>query len=143
MNQDEYTSIMEQTGADLEELPTKEGWRVMQQWREVFAAPYHAATRKWKRGKYEWHIFSFKDTKSVDRKHAMKQYERQSVERFFVVPEGEHLTAYFCIGGSLPNFRSLAEDIYVWPEDLSWTMAFTHEMEPGLGPYFCLREWVT
>ena len=114
----------------------------MQQWREVFAAPYHAATRKWKHGPFEWHIFSFQHTKSMDRKRAMKRYEQQSAERFFVVPENENWPAYLCIGGELPDFRSLENDIHVWLEDLSWTMAFTHEAGIGLGPYFCLREWV-
>jgi hypothetical protein len=51
------------------------------------------------------------------------------VEKYYVVPEGGILTAYLCVAGRLPNFRLLLEDIYVWPDDLSWTMAFTHEMD--------------
>lgn len=45
------------------------------------------------------------------------------------------------VGGRLPDFRSLYDDIYVWPDGLEWTMAFTHE-DNYLGPYFSRREWV-
>jgi len=33
-------------------------------------------------------------------------------------------------------------DVYVTPPDFAWTMAFTHEQDAGLGPYFARREWV-
>jgi hypothetical protein len=46
------------------------------------------------------------------------------------------------VNGALPDFRPLCDDVYVWPDDLAWTMAFTHEEASGLGPYYCRREWV-
>ena len=142
MNSDEYATIMDQTGSKLEELATKERWRAMQQWREVFAAPCHAVTGKWKYGDYDWHAFTWGRTKCVNRHHAMRLYEQQVAERYYVMPEDEFYPAYLCVGGSLPKLRSLVEDIHVWPADLSWTMAFTHEMDSELGPFFCMREWI-
>ena len=140
---DDFYEIMRDSGAELHELIDRERWQEMQSWREVFAAPYHNETGKWKRGKYEWHIFSFNHTPSISGEKALTRYQAQPVEKYYVVPEGGILTAYLCVGGRLPNLRLLLEDIYVWPDDLSWTMAFTHEMDVWLGPYFCLREWIS
>jgi hypothetical protein len=45
------------------------------------------------------------------------------------------------IDGKLPDFRNSGLDIYVWPDGLEWTMAFTHE-DGWFGPYFSRREWI-
>jgi hypothetical protein len=72
----------------------------------------------------------------------MIKYQQQRATSYYVVPESEISIAYLCVGGQLPDLMACADDIYVWPEGLSWTMAFTHELDWGLGPYFCLREWI-
>lgn len=114
----------------------------MQQWREVYAAPLHAATGKWKRDNYEWHTFSFHHAPAISGVRAAESYLAEAVVPHYVVPEDENWPAFHCASERLPDLRIIADDIYVWSEGLAWTMAFTHEQEIGLGPYFSRREWV-
>ena len=58
------------------------------------------------------------------------------------LPEVDRLTGHSYGRGALPDYRAESYDVYVWAEDLAWTMAFTHEESLGLGPYFSRREWV-
>lgn len=48
--------------------------------------------------------------------------------------EGKEL--FDCFGVPSPDFSDWGADLYVFPADLAWTMAFTHEQCMGLGPYF-------
>ncbi len=73
---------------------------------------------------------------------AAAAYDREHPDVFIVYPEWLKAPAVRLIGGTLPNFRPECDDVLVWPDDLSWTMAFTHEESLGLGPYYCRREWV-
>lgn len=58
-------------------------------------------------------------------------------------PEHEHLPAVrLQVAKRKPSFRQESGDVYVFPEDLSRTVAFTHEESMELGPYFSRREWV-
>jgi hypothetical protein len=140
-----FVAEIERCGA-CEELPKKQRWAAMQRWREVFAAPYHAATGKWrKHGDFDWHVFTPKHFQALSGSKAVELYEGQPPTTFVVVPDEEfqqHLPAFRCRGGGWPNFRRFMIDVYVWPEDVGWTMVFTHEESIGIGPYFCRREWV-
>jgi hypothetical protein len=62
---------------------------------------------------------------------------------YWLVPEAPEYPAYRCEGARLPDLSHTTTDVYVWPDDVAWTMAFTHEAAAlGLGPYFSRREWV-
>jgi len=139
----EYHEIVRRCGGDQRELDRKERWTVMQHWREVFAASLHAASGKWKLDQFEWHVFTGGYTRALAGGRAIEAYGAEQPAAFLVVPEDPMLPAFACKGSQLPDFNALAADIYVWPEDFSWTMAFTHEATTsmGLGPYFARREW--
>ena len=141
MTADEYLLILERTGGDIVPLATKERWRVLQQWREVYAAGLHRATGRWKHGPYEWHVFSFDYARCLDREQAAAAYADERAEEFVVCPESVKLPTVRVSNGALPAFRWSGDDIDIWPAGLDWTMAFTHEESIGLGPYFCRREW--
>jgi hypothetical protein len=75
---------------------------------------------------------------------AIAEYVRLEASPFLVIPEEvgpPPLPAFRISSGELPRFQDSGLDVLVWPEDLSWTMAFTHE-EGWLGPYYCRREWI-
>jgi hypothetical protein len=59
-----------------------------------------------------------------------------------ICPQDERLPAFEIVRRSLPDFENSGQDIYVWPNGLDWTMAFTHE-DGWLGPYFSRREWIS
>jgi hypothetical protein len=115
----------------------------MQDWREVFAAVYHETAGKWKLGDFEWHIFSFGYAPFITGDKAVYEYSQQIAAPFYLITEeAKGFPAYWVDEVPWPDLRSWLLDAYVSPEDLSWTMAFTHESESGLGPYFCRREWI-
>jgi hypothetical protein len=112
----------------------------------VYAAPFHRRTGRWKDGQFEWHVFSSGETKSLHAFRAEAAYAEERPRSVLVVPEDEEFDA---VRIELPHgkdrrpyFGGIYADVYIWPPDLSWTMAFTHEQESGLGPYFSRREWV-
>jgi hypothetical protein len=118
----------------------------MKEWRCVFAAPYHEKTGRWKQGQFEWHVFSFDHARSLNGSRAIEIYGKQRVTGCYVIPESESFDAYQLwfdyADATCPEFTELQSDLYVWPFDLAWTMAFTHEEQSGLGPYFSRREWI-
>ncbi|MGK0188120.1 MAG: hypothetical protein ACI9R3_003912 [Verrucomicrobiales bacterium] len=80
---------------------------------------------------YLWHVFSGNRYSSVEGDQAVVEYEKQVACEFVILPnEGEN--AY--VLDSRPVERPFA-DFYVFPPNLAWTMAFTHEVG-WLGPYF-------
>jgi hypothetical protein len=142
MEANEYYDIMSRCGGDHRELDRNERWQLMQRWREVFAVSLHAKTGKWKLDEFEWAVFSNRYTRALAGGRAMEAYCSEQADDFFVVPEDAKLPAFECQGSRLPDFNAAVADVYVWPEDLSWTMAFTHEANlMELGPYFSRRDW--
>ena len=109
----------------------------------MYAAGLHEVTGKWTWLGFDWHVFSYKHARALAREHAMLAYAKVgAASRFVVCPHDERLPAFEIVGASLPDFRNSGLDIYVWPDDLAWTMAFTHE-DGSFGPYFSRREWVS
>lgn len=49
---------------------------------------------------------------------------------------------YECDGPVVPLGKACAVEFAVMPEDLSWTMLYTHEDHGYGGPYFVRREWI-
>ena len=90
----------------------------------------------------EWHVFSFGHARALEGEKAAVAYDSlESPLAFIVCPEDGDAPAFRVTGGTLPQLRATGMDVYVWPEDLTWTMAFTHE-DGYCGPYFSRREWM-
>jgi hypothetical protein len=97
------------------------------QWLEAFGADRHGVNAK----AYLWHIFSGSRYPNLSGAEAMTEYEKQvAVE--YVVLSNDRKTAFAT--ETLPQSSSLT-DYYVFPANLAWTMAITHE-DGWLGPYF-------
>lgn len=138
-----YQLILDRCGGNQILLPKLERRNLLQDWREVYAAGLHLQKGRWKHGPYEWHVFSFEYAHALRGERALEAYEAEQPSAVIVCPEGPiKLDAVRLWDGELPDFRAEHDDVLVWPEDLAWTMAFTHEQSMGLGPYFCRREWV-
>lgn len=142
MRWDDYQRALDLTGGEAEPLPEAERRALLQEWRQAFAAGLYAATGRWRPPNYEWHVFSFGYARALKGEKAAAAYAAERPEAVVVCPESAALPAFRLSGGALPNFRAVVDDVYVWPADLAWTMAFTHEESMGLGPFFSRREWV-
>ena len=123
-------------GASATEIPRKEGWALLQSWREIYCAPVHAATGKWiSGGGPSWHTFSQGPYPSLRGKPAWRKYEAQESVELLVLPEADHVAAIRCASPFPLDFSGLCLDVYVGPPSFAWTMVFTHE-HPDYGPYF-------
>jgi hypothetical protein len=142
MVDDSYLEIIGLCGGRREVLESRERWRLSQRWRETFALGLHAARGRWKLGEFDWLLFSFEYAPAWRGARAVAAYQGLHPPSFIVCPERESSPAVRIIGGELPDFQVLCDDICVWPEDLTWTMAFTHERDREIGPYFSESAWV-
>jgi hypothetical protein len=109
-------------------------------WRRIYARPLKRAHGVWHRGRYDWHVFSFKDTYALEGKAASTAYLGQRCSELIVLPNGDAECAARVRAASPPRLDG-EQDVYVSPPDFSWTMVFTHE-DGWCGPYFSRAEWV-
>lgn len=137
MKADDYHRVLASAGGRVEPIEETARRTLLRAWRRVFATKLHAATGRWKHGPFEWHVFSFGHADTLCGDEAVAAYQSECPEVVVVCPESDRLEAVRLHGGRLPTFRG--DDVYVWPPDLAWTMAFTHEESLGLGPYFSRR----
>jgi hypothetical protein len=80
---------------------------------------------------YLWHTFSSENYPAVSGDEAEECYAAQSVDEVVVLSNDRDSAL---LTNALPTWCSQM-DYCVFPLDLSWTMAFTHEAG-WLGPYF-------
>ncbi len=81
-----------------------------------------------------WHVFSYERFPAVSGKGAIEAYRRQECCEF-VVLSNDRKTAYLL--SRRPDDRPFP-DFLVFPPNLAWTMAFTHE-DGCHGPYFAMH----
>lgn len=88
---------------------------------------------------------------------AQYEYSQQTANTIMIVPylgnigwpqslgkSGPRKAAYECHGdGPLPDLSSFAGlDLFIVPDDWSWTMIHTHEDYEWGGPYFVRKDWL-
>ena len=114
-------------GTVLREFTSTETATLVAQWLDTFGANRDGVNAK----DYLWHIFSGARYPALSGEAARTEYVKQ-IGAEFVVLSNNRKTAF--LTDVLPRNSSLV-DYYVFPSNLAWTMAFTHE-EGWLGPYF-------
>lgn len=83
---------------------------------------------------YKWHIFSGGGYPSLSGEEAKIEYEKHNCYEYIVMANDNDLSVLL---SEKPSKCKLL-DYYVFPVNMSWTMAFTHE-EGWLGPYFAFH----
>lgn len=116
-----------QPGNVLRQFSQHETNALVDAWLEAFGADRHGANAK----AYLWHIFSGARYPSLSGAEAISVYEQQIAPEYVVLANDRKLAFTTDV---LPQESSLM-DFYVFPPNLAWTMAFTHEAG-WLGPYF-------
>jgi Domain of unknown function (DUF4275) len=101
------------------------------QWSEKWMAVYVGHTPVSGIRQYLWHTFSAGNYPAVTRAEAERLYESHQGQEILVLSSDRGAAV---LTNSLPTWCSRA-DYCVFPLDLAWTMAFTHEAG-WLGPYF-------
>lgn len=96
-------------------------------WIKVFAKNEQGA----RLNAYLWHIFSYERYPAISGVEAEALYKKPLATEYILLPnDGEEAV----LVGQLPESCDLS-DYLVFPKNLAWTMAFTHE-DGWLGPYF-------
>lgn len=80
---------------------------------------------------YLWHIFCWERYPSVEGPDAEREYSAHLAKSYIVMPNDNDRAVLVNIKPEGLNYA----DVYVFPENYAWTMAFTHE-EGWMGPYF-------
>ena len=99
----------------------------LQRWLDAFGRNRHGVNSK----AYLWHIFSAERHPAIAGPEALAAYA-EAVAPLYVVLSNDRDEGF--VTEVRPTACSLS-DYYVFPENLAWTMAFTHE-DGWLGPYF-------
>ena len=102
-----------------------------QEWVERWRGVYAAGERAPGLAQYLWHTFSWDAYPSVSGEDADRLYSEHRDSKVIVLPN-DRKTAFRVAS---PPVSDRVIDFYVFPPDLAWTMAFTHE-DGWLGPYF-------
>ncbi len=126
---------MSRLASDLDITPGKvlkvhtavEARELEQEWLDIYCRSRQGTRPKG----YKWHIFSYKQYPSVSGDEALALYSEQKSLEFIVLSNDEPVAITTDL---LPEHCAL-RDYYVFPKNMAWTMAFTHE-DGWLGPYF-------
>jgi hypothetical protein len=96
-------------------------------WLEAFGKNRHGVNAK----AYLWHIFSAGRYPNVSGAEALNQYKLQAAPEYIVLSNDRELA----FETDVPPARCSLSDYYIFPANMAWSMAFTHE-DGWLGPYF-------
>lgn len=116
-----------ESGNVLKVFNNKETFAIHKKWINTFAKDRDGVSL----GQYKWHIFCADRYKNIEGSRANDEYESHIAERYIVISDGKDNA--FMVDEKPMNL--IYQDVYVFPENFAWTMAFTHE-EGWLGPYF-------
>lgn len=114
-------------GAVIHRYTATEATRFANEWLAVFGAKRNGINTH----AFLWHVFSAARYPCLHGDAAIEEYKRQSGVEFVILSNDRTLAV---LTDTLPASSSLS-DYYVFPPNLAWTMAFTHE-DGYLGPYF-------
>ncbi len=115
-------------------LTEEETERLRAAWRERFAAKLDRSLSAESKGGFDWHTFSYGVFPHLSGDEARNAYRMRirRAELVLLPHRGEGPGFRVC---GLHDFSRANVDVYIFPENLSWTMVFTHE-DDWLGPYF-------
>lgn len=117
-------------GTILRELDSVDTEGFVEAWLKSYGADRHGVNAK----AFLWHIFSAERYPALSGREALAEYEKQ-VAPEYVVLSNDRDRAFET--DALPQGCSFY-DYQVFPRNLAWTMAFTHE-DGWLGPYFAVH----
>lgn len=136
----EFTQSLQDGGFRIESLSRAEAARNFKAWCQAFLGDVLTATGTYRYRGFHWHAFSYEFTRAQSGKAALEAYRALEAQPVLVIPEDwRHSCGVRCLGPGLPDLVEAGDDLYVFPESLDWSMAFTHEY-PRCGPYFVRRE---
>lgn len=114
-------------GKVIRRLSREETETLRQQWLSTFCKRKQGVNTN----AYLWHIFSYGRFEALSGSEAERAYAQQLAPEYIVLSNYHELAVET---HTRPKECSVS-DYYVFPRNMAWTMAFTHE-DGWLGPYF-------
>lgn len=114
-------------GSVIRRHSTDEVRALVQTWLETFGKRRLGANTR----SYLWHVFSYECYPSISGEAALAAYGLRTAPEYTVLSNDRDIAF---VTDERPVSSSL-RDYLVFPPNLAWTMAFTHE-DGWLGPYF-------
>ncbi|WP_312315968.1 DUF4275 family protein [Stenotrophomonas sp.] len=102
------------------------------EWADAWLSIYGRAGRGVNTKSYLWHVFSAGRYPCLSGPAAVARYVAQVGMQFVVLSNDRN---HAVLTDQLPDAEAVWSDYYVFPPNLAWTMALTHEAG-WLGPYF-------
>lgn len=116
-----------QPGVVITRFSKQEIAALVARWLEVFGAERFGVNAR----AYMWHVFCGERYPSVSGRQAQAEYEQCEAPEYVVLSNDRDLA----FSTDLRPVQASLRDFLVFPVNLAWTMAFTHE-DGYLGPYF-------
>ena len=125
------------TGKILQNLSLNDSKKIMEDWESIYCPVPKSERQSLHISQYRWHTFSSGTYESIDGDNAISEYGRQLARAFYVIPELSFYPSEAFEVDELPSteLSQMYSDFYIFPKNLAWTFAFTHE-HGWLGPYF-------
>jgi hypothetical protein len=114
-------------GQIVREYARDEVSELVDQWLGVYAQNGFGSLSR----QYLWHVFSSGSTPALEGPAALDRYEAQACAQY-VVLANDRKSAFLT---ETRPVRNVLQDWFVFPPNMAWTMAFTHE-EGWIGPFF-------
>lgn len=111
----------------IETLNKKDSGEIEAKWMEVFCKNNLGLNTT----DYRWHIFSGGGCPSFEADEAENMYSNHGAESYYVMFNNASTIDLVKEKPVDLNYQ----DVYIFPKNMAWIMAFTHE-EGWLGPYF-------
>lgn len=118
-------------GKVLKIFSRKESIDLSKIWMDVFCKNKQGANTK----AYLWHIFCCNKYPHLSGDEAVNEYKKQLAPEYIVLANN---CKFAVLTDLLPDDCNLS-DYYIFPPNLAWTMAFTHEDGYLDGPYFAVH----
>ncbi len=123
---------------DLEDLPhsafkvlsQEQTQQINKQWLQTFGKSVGSGGA---RG-YKWQVFEEKLYSAIEGEAAKQLYFQQKAADYIILPNNIALEQAVIID-QLPDLTDFYEDYCVFPANMAWTMAFTHEVG-WIDPFF-------
>ncbi len=119
-----------QPGGITRQFSEEETSTLVDNWLKAFGKDRRGVNSK----DFLWRIFSAGRYPSIGGIKALEKYQQQQAFEYIVLSNDRKIAF---VTNLLPETCSLF-DYYVFPPNLAWTMAFTHE-DGWLGPYFAFH----
>ena len=136
------TSLLNASGGEVEVLSEADAKKLCLRWLDAYSRPVKQKTGSWVFNGFLWHAFSYEFSPSRQGTEALSLYELERKRELMVLQEPDHEQSAALVRElPRPDLSALGLDLYVFPESLRWTMAFTHE-QPEIGPFYSRSEWL-